>query len=456
VGGLDHETKDGSTFESRHIVRVLDPKEGLQSGVVSVVRDVSQERELERRLQQVEKLEAVGRLSAGIYHDFNNVLTVIRAHTEMVREALPTSSSLNADLDEVLAEVRRAHELTRRLLAFGRRQELEARVLDLAEEVRSMEPGLRRLIPAHIDLHLDLADGAGSRVKADPGQLHQVVLNLVTNALQAVNGKGVITLKVAPYVLSSEEAEAFSWEARPGPYVRLTVEDTGVGMPPEVRERIFEPFFTTKPPGEGTGLGLPSVFGIVKQSGGHITVESEPNQGTRLRILLPGTRDALASEGEGGGDSPEAERVRRKEHESGKAAKPASGTTGRERAQGQAPVRILVAEDDPAVGGVARRILERAGYQVEVAGDFPQALARIRDGTGDLDLLVSDAVMPGMTGAEFLDRVRELAPDLPIVLMSGYSQDELQGGIRDRADTFLEKPFSTGSLMGAVDEVLGD
>ncbi len=431
--------KDGTTFESRHTVRVLQPEEGLESGVVSVVRDISRERQLERRLQQTEKLEAVGRLSAGISHDFNNVLTVIRAHTEMVRDALPETSSLRTDLGEVLSEVCRAHELTRRLLAFGRRQALDLRVLDLAEEVGAMQPTLRRLIPAHIDLRLELADGPASRVEADPGQLHQVVLNLMTNAVQAVSGKGDITLRVAPYALSAEEAGALPWEARPGAYVSLTVEDTGVGMSPEVRERIFEPFFTTKPPGEGTGLGLASVFGIVKQSGGHITVDSEPGRGTRMRVLFPGTLDAPASAEEGEGE--------RREEEDGKAAE-------REEGAGRSTLRVLVAEDSVAVGEVARRILERAGHAVEVAMDFPGALARVRDGVADLDLLVSDAVMPGMTGAEFLARVRELAPDLPIVLMSGYSRDELKGGIRDRADTFLEKPFSPDSFMEAVDEAL--
>ena len=465
--------EDGSTFESRHTVTLLSETKGLGSGVVSVIRDVSHERTLERQFQQSQKLEAVGGLAAGISHDFNNVLTVIQAHAEMVQDALPEASSLRTDLGEILEEVERATKLTRQLLAFGRKQALQPRVVDLAAEIRSMQPTLRRLIPANIDLRIETSEGGAAsengerrgggernadgrtseggepkedweasddrgrsddgpnRVEADPTQLHQVVLNLVTNAVQATNGGGSITLAVDPRELSPSQAAKLPWEARPGAYVRLSVVDTGVGMPPEVRERVFEPFFTTKPPGQGSGLGLASVFGIVKQSRGHITVDSEVGRGTRIDVLLPRTSEAPTAE-------------------TGAAQRKSAGTPT------QRSGTILVAEDDPSLGDLARRVLERAGYSVELATDFPGALALVETCGDALDLLVSDAVMPGMTGAEFLDRARSLRPDLRIVLMSGYCKDELKGGMRAKASAFLEKPFSLDELVRTVDEALAD
>jgi two-component system, cell cycle sensor histidine kinase and response regulator CckA len=296
--------KDGSTFESQHTVTLLDPGAGMDQCVVSVVRDVSVQRALERQLRHAQKMEAAGSIAAGVAHDFNNLLTVIRGHTEMLRGDLPPDSPLVADTDQILGAVERGTSLTRDLLTFSRRQVLDERVVSLAEMIRRMEPTLRRVIPATVTLRLDAPD-AGLEVRVDESQMQQVVLNLIVNAVQALRsegdgamqGKGTIWIHLdtvdtgrSPRVAAPEPARAIA----PGRYVRFVVEDSGPGIAPEALERIFEPFFTTKPRGEGTGLGLAMAYGIVTQCKGRILAGNGEEGGARFTILLPLVGGAVA------------------------------------------------------------------------------------------------------------------------------------------------------------------
>jgi two-component system, cell cycle sensor histidine kinase and response regulator CckA len=421
--------RDGTIFASAHTVALLDPEAGLDRGVVSVVRDVSEQRTLEMQLRQAQKMEAVGRLAGGIAHDFNNLLTVIRGHSEMIREALGPDSPLREDLDEVLAEVDRATTLTRQLLAFSRKQVMDERVLDLRGVLARMEAPLRRLVPANVELAFPRS-GPALPVRLDPAQMHQVVLNLVVNAIQAMEDRGRITLSLASTELTEQAAEQLPWEARPGPYARLSVEDTGHGMPPHVLERIFEPFFTTKPAGEGTGLGLPTAFGIVKQSRGHILTESEPGRGTRFEILLPLMEAEVEAPGE---PSPSI---------------PASSWVG------PAPTVLLV-EDEASVRRVVTRGLERLGFEVLVASDGQEALDRISvQGPEAIDIVVSDVIMPRLGGTAYVERLQEAMSPGRIILMSGYSEAEVARDIQAKGITFLSKPFSVDELAQRIRKVL--
>ncbi len=260
--------------------------EGRVYRIVGVARDVTERRELQERLRQSQKMEAVGRLAAGVAHDFNNLLTVIQGHVELVMDELEVDSDLRSDLEEVQRAARQGSGLVRQLLAFGRRQVVEEVVLDLGEAVDEMESMLRRLIPKRVGLVFQASD-VPQQVRMDPSQIHQTVMNLVTNAAEAIEGAGTVTLRVDRQTVSASEARVVPWEVSPGRYARLTVEDDGKGMDDSVKAQVFEPFFTTRSEEGGTGLGLSMVYGIVKQSGGHIFVESEPGRGTAFRVLLP-------------------------------------------------------------------------------------------------------------------------------------------------------------------------
>ncbi len=255
-------------------------------GIVFTLRDLTERKNLEDQLFRAQKMEAIGKLAGGLAHDFNNLFTVIRGYSEMMREDLPEDSSLLDDLDEILGEVQRASELIQQLLAFSREQILMERILDLGALVEEMEPALRKMLSERIELRIDTGDRPWW-VRLDAARMRQVVANLATNAEEAIGGIGTVTLRFADRVLSEAEAEALPWQAQAGAYVELSMEDTGRGMPEDMLDRIFDPFFTTKPAGEGAGLGLSTAYGIVKQSGGHVLVESEPGRGSRFRILLP-------------------------------------------------------------------------------------------------------------------------------------------------------------------------
>jgi PAS domain S-box-containing protein len=373
-------------------------------------RDEEDRRRLEGQVRQSQKMEAVGRLAGGVAHDFNNLLTVINGCSELLLH----DSRPGDPVRELATEIRNAGEqaatLTRQLLAFGRRQITAPIVLDLNDVVRDVEKLLRRLIGEHIVLGVNL-DPRGARVKADPGLMVQLLMNLAVNARDAMPRGGTLTVRT---VLHGESAV-------------LTVSDTGVGMCQEIKARIFEPFFTTKPPGEGTGIGLATVHGIVEQSGGTISVESELGRGTTFRIELPVCGDRT----------------------------PAKSTAYVRRAELRCRGTVLLVEDEDLVRSLAQRVLESNGYRVFAAPCGADALELHGSIPGRVDVLLTDVVMPGMGGRNLAEAMRERQPDLRILFMSGYTTDEvLRQGIQAEAVHFLQKPFSPDGLARKVREVL--
>jgi PAS domain S-box-containing protein len=391
-------------------------EDGRPMGAVGVLRDVTREVELQEQLRQSQKLEAIGQLSAGVAHDFNNYLTAILGFAALLRERVAADAEAAAHVDEIESAAEQAANLTRQLLAFGRQQMVRPRSLDMSRLVADAEPLLRRMVRDDVRLELDLAPDAGA-VEADPAQLQQMLLNLAANARDAMPRGG--TLRVAT------ERRAFAGgegRSRPGEYVALRVSDTGEGMLPDVRERVFEPFFTTKQPGEGTGLGLATVHGIVQQAGGTIEVESAPGKGTTFSILFPRCVQAPADAGGGAGAA---------------LAPPISGT-------------VLVVEDDAAVRSLAVRALEQTGLRVLAASRGQEALALAAERRQAVDLVVTDVVMPGIDGTEVARRLRERWPDLPVLYVSGYVPP---GGARageGARERLLPKPFTPAELAAAV------
>lgn len=411
----------------------IEDEEGKVYRVVGIAEDITERRRLEERLRHRQKMELVGQLAGGVAHDFNNLLTVIQATTEVLLEDLPSDSPLRKTALAIREQTRKGARLTRQLLAHSRRQVLQEEVIDLGETLREVEPMLRRVIPERIDLVTEVEEGA-HRVEADPDQVQHVILNLVVNAGDAIEGHGRITLSVDTITLDSSEAATLTAaggadageSTAPGRYVRLAVRDTGAGMSAETRERVFEPFFTTKGPGKGSGLGLPMVHGIVRQSGGHTLVESEPGLGSTFRVLLPTS----------GGEP---------------VAKKATEKTPSKR-----PARrcctILVVEDDRAVRHATAQILRRLGHAPVEAANGEEALDVLGRRQGEIDLVLSDLVMPDMDGVALLEAVAREHPDLVVVLVSGYSTEELAAQAREKARAFIEKPFTPQDL----DRVIGE
>jgi two-component system, cell cycle sensor histidine kinase and response regulator CckA len=386
--------------------------------LATMLVDVTEHRQLEEQLRQSQKMEAVGRLAGGIAHDFNNILSLILGYGDLLRHQIPEGAPGHKRLLEILKAAERAADLTRQLLAFSRKQVLQPRILDLNAVVSSIDSMLRRMIGEDVTLQTSLAPDLGL-VRADPGQLDQVLLNLAVNARDAMPNGGRLSLQTANADLDP------SWAAeheggRPGPYVMLSMADSGMGMSPEVRLRIFEPFFTTKPAGAGTGLGLATVYGIVRQSEGHIWVYSEPGQGTVFKIYLP----RVDSQGE---PTPIA------------ASSQERGPLGTET--------VLVVEDEASLLRLTRELLDDLGYRVLEAPNGAAALELLERHPEPVHLLLSDTVMPGMNGRELAERVRALRPDVRVVLMSGYTDDAiLRLGVSRDQVPFLQKPFTPGQL----------
>ena len=391
--------------------------------IIANARDITAQRELEARLAQASRLESVGRLAGGVAHDFNNLLTIVLAAVEAAREALPSGSPAQEDLSEIVAATGRAANLTRQLLAFARRQVVEPEVLDLGGVICELESMLRRLLDETIELSIETAE-APTHVCADRSQLEQVLLNLVVNARDAMPAGGRLSVRVDTLRPDAATA-ARETEGQTGPFVRLEVVDTGQGMAPEVVDRIFEPFFSTKVSTLGTGLGLATSYGIVKQSGGHIAVESGPGRGTRFRVYLPLSPPAEAAPG------------------SAPVAFPQHGA-GHET--------LLLVEDQAEVRRVIAKALRARGFQVLEAADGEQALRIARKEA--VDLLVSDVVIPRMGGAALAARLREEQPALPVVFISGYSPDDPVPENGTGRTALVGKPFTPEELVREIRRLL--
>jgi two-component system cell cycle sensor histidine kinase/response regulator CckA len=381
-------------------------------------------RDAEEQLRQSQKMEAVGNLAGGIAHDFNNLLSVILGFTSLARDEIGDNESLAEKLDQIALAGRRAAELTRQLLAFGRRQVLQPEILDLNNAIRSTHIMFTRILGEDIELTFCPGEALG-KVFVDPGQFEQILMNLAVNARDAMPTGGKLTIETANVELDSNYA-AEHVGVEPGPHVILSVSDTGIGMDPATQARIFEPFFTTKDVGKGSGLGLSMVFGIVKQSAGSIWVYSEPGRGTSFKIYFP--------------------RVEGTDAERAKAG--VAGEGGSET--------ILLVEDHDQLRRMARAILETGGYEVLVAPDAEEALAILAQQGDRVGLILTDVVMPRMSGPQLVERIRILKPTLKVLFMSGYSDDAVvRHGMLEGAAAFLQKPVTPDMLLAKVREVLG-
>jgi nitrogen-specific signal transduction histidine kinase len=388
------------------------------------VADITARKELEDQLRQAQKMEALGKLAGGVAHDFNNLLTAIAGYGEAIREAVPEEGQLRSDIDEVLNAASRAASLTRQLLAYSRQQLLTPQVVDLGATVAQLSALLRRLIGEDIAL-VTLAAGGSTSVRVDRGQIEQVILNLAVNARDAMPQGGTLTIATECAVVGELFARTHL-DLEPGAYVVLSVRDTGVGMAPEVRSRAFDPFFTTKALGKGTGLGLSTVYGIVRQSGGAVWLDSTPGAGTTVWLYLP--RVAATAERES--PPPVAE-------------------------DGPVDATVLLVEDERVVRDLARRTLARAGYRVLEASDGEEALEVSRRHPGPIDLVVSDVVMPRMGGRALVACLLAERPGLRVLFMSGYPNDagdlrEVTGATGD----FLQKPFAPSQLLARASGLL--
>ncbi|MDP3910645.1 MAG: PAS domain S-box protein [Gemmatimonadales bacterium] len=408
--------------EDGHLVRVW----GTQ-------RDVTEQRHLEEQFRQAQKMEAVGQLAGGIAHDFNNLLTAILGNTQLLLRDLPPGDAKRGDVEEIRRASERAASLTRQLLAYSRRQMLQPEVLDLNVVVTDLDRMLRRLIGEHIQLATIPAPALG-RVRADPNQIEQVLVNLAVNARDAMPHGGKLTIETADADLDAAWA-AEHLGAHPGAYVMVAVTDTGTGMAPAVRAHLFEPFFTTKEVGKGTGLGLATVYGIVKQSGGYISVYTEPGHGTSFKVYLPRLPDTAPSP-----PPPVA------------AAGP---TTSPLKVAARGSETVLVVEVEPAVLALSRRALEAHGYVVLAAEDGGAAMRIVERHGGPIDLLLTDVVMPGISGRELAEQLAARRPGVRVLYMSGYPGDAVvHQGTLAAGSAFLQKPFSPDGLARKVRDVL--
>lgn len=399
--------------------------DGQIVGAVLVFRDISERLHLEEQLRQAQKMDAIGQLAGGVAHDFNNLLTIINGYSELLLSQSEDGHPCHGELREIHKAGERATLLTQRLLAFSRRQMLQPRVVALNSIVSDFESILRRLIPENIEIAIRLDPSAG-QVDADPSQIEQAILNLAVNARDAMPHGGQLTIETSRGEVDDEYLQSHPG-VKGGEYALLTVTDTGTGISEEIKGRIFEPFFTTKETGKGTGLGLSMVYGVVKQSGGHICVDSEQNAGTTFKICLP----RLPAPLQGTAASQQ------------KGAPPGGTET------------VLLIEDDGAVRKYAKAILESQGYAVIAAGNADQALAAASAFSGILHLMISDVVMPGKSGPALAQQLASLGIRPKVLFMSGYTDDAIvRHGIRTPSMAFLAKPFSREALLRKVWEVL--
>jgi two-component system cell cycle sensor histidine kinase/response regulator CckA len=416
---------DGTPFWNAVSIAPLHDDQGRVTNFVGVQVDMTQRRALEERVRQTQKMEAIGRLAGGVAHDFNNLLTIILGNAEFALDDARTGSTeLPERIQEIADAAERAAALTKQLLAFSRRQAFEPKTVDVNRLVGDIEKMVRRLVGTDVVVEVKL-DSAAGNVLADPTQIEQIVFNLAANARDAMPAGGTLTIETRSVELDAAYAEHHP-DARPGRYLRLSVNDTGVGIPPDVRPHIFEPFFTTKEVGQGTGMGLATVFGIVQQSRGHISVYSEPALGTTFHCYFP----SIAQSDEV--DEPTS------------SAGVPHGTES-----------ILLVEDDEPVRRLAMQILRTAGYAVSETASGNEALKLAADKTRRIDLVVTDVVMPGMTGREMAERLAMIRPGIKVLFVSGYANDAaVNRGVLPPGTAFLQKPFTLATLTQKVREVL--
>jgi hypothetical protein len=411
--------------EALELVEVLEEKNAeLDKAMFEQAEAERTRTRLEGELRQAQRLEAVGRLAGGVAHDFNNLLAVILNYGDFIADGLGPEHPLQEDVAEVRKAARRAADLTRQLLVFSRRDLVTPSVLDVNDTIKNLLNLLHRTIGEEVELRTVLDPSLPSAL-CDPGELEQILVNLVVNARDAIEGPGAITVETTEQLIDQEASRAHA-DLEPGRYVRISVTDTGCGMTPETVSQVFEPFFTTKGPGEGTGLGLSTVYGIAKRYGGYVTVYSEVGVGTTFRFYLPATDEENAVDIE----------------------EPLSDHTS---SSGET---VLLVEDEDAVRAACRRILERAGFNVLEASNGPDALAE--GALGSIDLLLTDVVMPGgLTGRQLAENLQLQRPGLKVLYMSGYNADAIATrGILEPGIVVVEKPFTTSDLLTKVREVL--
>ncbi len=424
--------RDGAEIPVEMAISPIRETDGRITGYISIVRDITERKkaekeksELEAQLRQSQKMEAIALLAGGVAHDFNNILSVIMGNCDLCLLDLPTKDPIRANIEEIKNASRRAADLTRQLLAFCGRQILEPKVIDLNSLIKNLEKMLLRIIGEDIELYTFLSEDLG-RIKADPGQIEQVILNLTVNARDAMPRGGKFTIETSNANLDEEYARKHVGVA-PGSYIMLSITDTGTGMPPEVKERIFEPFFTTKEKGKGTGLGLSTVYGIVKQSGGNIWVYSELGQGTTFKVYFP--------------------KVEEPAHKLEEKIVSPEILGGNET--------ILLVEDDETVRKLALRILKKQGYNVLEASGGGEALIICENYKETIHLILTDVVMPRMSGKELVERLMLIHPEMKVLYMSGYTDNVIAvHGILEKGIEYIQKPFTVEGLARKVREVL--
>jgi two-component system cell cycle sensor histidine kinase/response regulator CckA len=424
-GRLINRKKDGTLFTEEATISPVRDSAGAIVSYVAVKRDITRDLAMEAQFLQSQKMEGIGRLAGGVAHDFNNILSVILSCAGFALDSLKEGDPLRDDILEIEKGGKRAAALTRQLLAFSRKQVLQPVSLDLNRSLAEMEKMLRRIIGEDIDLVQVLATDLGL-TRVDPGQVEQVIMNLAVNARDAMPEGGKLTIETANVNLDDEYAARHPG-ASPGPHVMVAVTDSGVGMDERTMARIFEPFFTTKEVGKGSGLGLSTVYGIVKQSGGSIFVYSEVGLGTTFRIFLPREQGPVTSVAR----APRA---------------PIRATRGE---------TILVVEDDESLRNITRRILAGAGYRALAAANGGEGLLTCEQHVGDIHLVLTDVVMPQMSGRGFAERLGKVRPGMKVLYMSGYTDDAIvHHGVLDPGTQFIGKPFTQANLLAKVREVL--